>query len=202
MINPEFYVPLLWGGSVVTLAVIYYATRLTPEEQAKKDAEQEALRQHHQAVRDQEAFQRRADFYSPIVEAASKCSYVTFNGTTMSVNIKDLATTKLAKKEVMLLKRLVNAQKRAIYDEYNDLRDDYSLDVGTRGIMMPGGGKIGSVIRVGQRISRASARSRMAQIKQNKENAIDPWDSLLEVCNEWILTLDRLIIDHEIAEIS
>lgn len=205
VLSPELQIAGWCAVFLAAVGTIVYKAHRSPEEQARFDeeqariaAEQQALRIQH--ARDQEAiaFNSRAEFYAPVVNASYKCTFVTFDGTTMSVKHQNLKECKLARKEVLILRKIAELRKRSINSQYKDLRDEYSQQVGNRGLLMPGGGKIGSAVRFVQRSSRNADRARMANIKQNKENAVAPWDNLIDVCNEQILSIDRAVINYEI----
>ena len=139
----------------------------------------------------------RSEFFADLIDIAQGFTYVKFNGTNLTIKHDSFDDTRIALKELRVLKKKASVKKREITDEYKDIRDEYTQSVGNRSSLafLTGTGKFGMFARAGVRAVRANERSRMANIKQNKENAVAPWDSMLDI-------LDRAIIKIEAAKIK
>ena len=144
--------------------------------------------------------QARAEFFKVLVDQAYNFTFVKFNGNILKVSHNDAFEAKLAKKELMVLKKLAQMQKRAITDKYKEIRADYNQSVGNRSSLafLTGTGKFGTVVRAGVRAGRASERGNMANITQDKNKAVQPWDSIINIFNSAIIDIDSAIIKYQL----
>jgi hypothetical protein len=144
--------------------------------------------------------QARAEFFKVLIDQASTFSFVKFNGNNLSVSHTDAFEAKLAKKELMVLKKLAQIQKRNITDQYKNIRNDYNQSVGNRSslALLTGTGKFGTIVRAGVRVGRATERANMANITQTKNQAIAPWENIIDIFTSAIVKIDASIIKYQV----
>jgi len=148
-------------------------------------------------VAEAEQFNSRASYFADLVDIATDFTFVKFNGTNLNITHDGYSDANLALKELRVLKKKAAVKKREITAEYKEIRDEYNQNVGNRDPMVwtVGTGKFGTAMRAGARAGRAAERAQMANVKQQKENAVAPWDAILDI-------LDRAIIKVESAKIK
>ena len=77
----------------------------------------------------------------------------------------------------------------------SELRQVQANRVANRGVMMPGGGKLGTVIRFLERADRASQRGEVSStLKSVQDTVINPLDQMLLVCDKFEIVLKKEII--------
>jgi hypothetical protein len=114
-------------------------------------------------------------------------------------NIERIATTaetipeaKLAIKELKMLKKAFQLQKRQINERQRIIRAEYTQYVRERGMKFPGGGWIGQAIRIAQSASRENAKSKLAE-------ALEPYEQQKRYVEAVISTIEGLILGLEAA---
>jgi hypothetical protein len=137
-------------------------------------------------------------FY-PIYDVGQAFSYVgvEFNGKNlnMSLTTKTVSDCKFALEEVDLLKKTIQTVKKEITLQISELRSAHADRVANRGVMMPGGGKLGTAFRYLERASRASQRGEVSStIKAVQEGTIAPLNTLLLACDKMKLMLKKEIL--------
>lgn len=145
-------------------------------------------------------FNNQAILFSDIIDIAKDFTFVKFNGTKLSVTHDNYFDASLALKELRVLKKKATVKKREITAEYKEIRDEYNQSVGNRSslALLTGTGKFGTFARAGVRAARANARGRMADIKQKKEDAVAPWDSILDSLERAIIIVESAKIKYEV----
>jgi hypothetical protein len=168
----------------------------------KRTAEQVKRLEESNIAMETEQFNRRATFFSDLIDIASDFTYVKFDGTNLSVTHDDYLSANLALKELRVLKKKTLVKKREITTEYKEIRDEYSQKVGNRSTMplLTGTGKFGTLVRAGVRAQRASERANMANIKQSKEKAVAPWDEMSDVLDRTIIKVESAKIKYEVGD--
>ena len=163
----------------------------------KVKADMQVAQQERAARIEKEEFERQAVFFKDLIDIANDFTFVKFNGTNLRITHDGYSDANLALKELRVLKKKTSVKKREITAQYKEIRDEYNQDVGNRSSLafLTGTGKFGTAVRAGVRASRAADRAQMANVKQQKENAVAPWDSMLDI-------LDRAIIKVESAKIK
>ena len=120
---------------------------------------------------------------------------VHFVGSQISLSVNNLAEAKLAIKELRLIKKEMQIDKRRLADEIRVIRFDYSQSVKSRGPMMRGGGGFGRFIRGFQTLSRSGDRNSLASLLQPLETQKRAIDSNINQVDGAILQLERYV--HE-----
>jgi len=142
--------------------------------------------------------------FMPIVDLSPALTYVTikFDGKTISIGMKTdtIQESKYALEEVKLLKDTINSIKKEINIQVKEYRASYTTHVANRGVMMPGGGSLGSAFRYLERTNRANARGEVANtIKGIKDTLLTPLDKLILHCDKLKLILQKEIISGVVA---
>ena len=137
--------------------------------------------------------------FAPIVDVAEAFSYVTveYDGRTISLGMSTntIQESKFAVEELDLLKKTIQSVKKEFTLKITEYRGAHADRVANRGVMMPGGGKFGTVMRYLERSSRASQRGDVSStIKSVKDNVIKPLDQLLLTCDKLKLVLKKEIM--------
>ena len=147
-----------------------------------------------------EQFNSRASFFADLVDIAKDFTFVKFDGTNLSITHDGYSDANLALKELRVLKKKASVKKREITAQYKEIRDEYNLEVGNRDSLAwtVGTGKFGTFVRAGVRAHRADKRARMADIKQNKENAVAPWDAILDIFDRAIIKVESAKVKYEV----
>lgn len=113
--------------------------------------------------------------------------FVTVNSLgNISVHASTAADTKLAIKELRLLRKSFSLEKRQVTAQHKAVRAQHTHDIRQRGSIFRGGGGFGRFIRSMQTASRDSARTHLARAlrpleteQQRIEHAITQIDSLI-----------------------
>lgn len=158
------------------------------------------LQEQERIAQIEKQLKQQADLYHVLVNQATTFTFVKFNGNDLVVSHNDLIEAKLAKKELMVLKKLSQVQKREITDQYKSIRADYNQSVGNRSslALLTGTGKFGTYARAGVRVARANERANMANITQDKNQAVLPWDNIINVFNSAIINVEADIIKYQV----
>jgi hypothetical protein len=154
------------------------------------------------AIAERSQFNSRSIFFADLISTANDFTYVKFDGTNLRITHDGYSDANLALKELRVLKKQASIKKREITTQYKEIRDEYNQNVGNRGIMIPGGGGIVRSLNTITRASRAAERSRMANIKQNKENSVAPWDHLIDILDRAIVKMEGHKIKYEIEGVK
>jgi len=163
--------------------------------------EQTSILQEQKRITEMEKQQQEsAEFFKVLVDQASTFSFVKFNGSNLNVTHNDLFEAKLAKKELLVLKKLAQVQKRDITDRYKNIRNDYNQSIGNRSslALLTGTGKFGTVVRAGIRAGRAAERANMANTTQLKNQAIAPWENIIDIFTSAIIQIEAGIIKYQV----
>ena len=151
-------------------------------------------------AKDQEPQPQDAGPFQPIVDVGTAFSYVkvSFDGVrTVSLGLKTdtIQESKFALEEVKLLRKTVQSVKKEIKSQMSEIRQVQANRVANRGVMMPGGGKLGTVIRFLERADRASQRGEVSStLKSVQDTVINPLDQMLLVCDKFEIVLKKEII--------
>ena len=147
-----------------------------------------------------EQFNSRASYFADLVDVAKDFTFVKFDGTNLSITHDGYSDANLALKELRVLKKKASVKKREITAQYKEIRDEYNQSVGNRSSMalLTGTGKLGMYVRAGVRAKRAGERAQMADIKRNKENAVAPWDAILDIFDRAIIKVESAKIKYEV----
>ena len=164
-----------------------------------KENVQKAAAERAEAAEAKE-FENRAFFFRDLIEIAEGFTFVKFNGTNLTITHDGYSDAKLAIKELQVLKKKASVKKREITAQYKEIRDEYNQSVGNRSSMAwtTGTGKFGTALRAGVRAGRAAERAQMANIKQAKENAVAPWDAILDIFDRAIIKVESAKIKYEV----
>ena len=152
------------------------------------------------AAEEVEQFNSRASYFADLIDIAKDFTFVKFNGTNLNITHDGYSDATLALKELRVLKKKAAVNKREITAQYKEIRDEYSQSVGNRSSLslLTGTGKFGTVIRAGVRAGRAAERAQMANVKQQKENAVAPWDAISDVLDRMIIKIEGAKIKYEV----
>jgi hypothetical protein len=137
--------------------------------------------------------------FQPIVDVGTAFSYVKvkYNGKEMMLGLKTdtIQESKFALEEVKLLRKTIQSVKKEIKAHMSELRQSQANRVANRGAMMPGGGKLGTVLRFAVRSSRAVQRGGVSSaLKGVQDSVIAPLDKLLLGCDKFEIILKKEIL--------
>jgi hypothetical protein len=140
-----------------------------------------------------------AGSFQPIVDVGTVFSYVkvSFDGVELSLGLKTdtVQESKFALEEVKLLRKTIQTAKKEVKAQMSEIRQSQANRVANRGAMIPGGGKVGTVLRFAVRSSRASQRGDVSsQIKAIQDSVISPLDQLLLGCDKFEIVLKKEIL--------
>jgi hypothetical protein len=166
----------------------------------KVKADMQVAQQERAARIEQEEFESRAVIFKELIDIANDFTFVKFNGTNLSITHDGYSDANLALKELRVLKKKAAVKKREITAQYKEIRDEYNQDVGNRDSLAwtVGTGKFGTAVRAGVRAHRAGERAQMANIKQQKETAVAPWDAILDIFDRAIIKVESAKIKYEV----
>ena len=150
-------------------------------------------------AKDQEPQPQDAGPFQPIVDVGTVFSYVKVehNGKDMTLGLKTetVQEAKFALEEVKLLRKTVQSVKKEVKSQMSELRQAQSDRVANRGVMIPGGGKIGTALRFAVRSSRAAERGDVSsRIKAVQDSVIKPLDGVLLACDKFEIMLKKEIL--------
>jgi hypothetical protein len=137
--------------------------------------------------------------FQPIVDVGTVFSYVkaTWNGEVMSfsLNTNTVQESKFALEEVRLLKKTILAVKKEKRAQMSEIRQVRTDRVANRSAMIPGFGKLGTVLRFAVRSARAEERGNVSSIiKEIQDSTITPLDKMLLVCDKFEIILKKEIL--------
>ena len=137
--------------------------------------------------------------FQPIVDVGTVFSYVrvTHDGKDISMGLttETVQESKFALEEVKLLRKTIQSVKKEIKGQMSELRQAQSNRVANRGAMMPGGGKLGTVLRFAVRSSRAAERGGVSStLKGVQDTVINPLDQMLLACDKFEIILKKEIL--------
>ena len=167
----------------------------------KKMKENSAAKAAERAAAEEvEQFNSRARYFADLIDIAKDFTFVKFNGTNLTITHDGYSDANLALKELRVLKKKASVKKREITAQYKEIRDEYNQSVGNRDSLAwtVGTGKFGTAVRAGVRAHRAGQRAQMANIKQNKENAVAPWDAILDIFDRAIIKVESAKVKYEV----
>jgi len=137
--------------------------------------------------------------FQPIVDVGTVFSHVkvSFDGVELSLGLKTdtVQESKFALEEVKLLRKTIQSVKKEVKAQMSELRQSQADRVANRGAMIPGGGKVGTVLRFAVRSSRAAERGSVSStIKRVQDSIINPLDQLLLGCDKFEIVLKKEIL--------
>ena len=137
--------------------------------------------------------------FFPMVDVATAFSYVTVahDGKEISLSMKTdtVQESKWALEEVSLLQKTARAIKKEYKADMTELRQSFQNTVSNRGAMIPGGGKVGTLLRFAVRSNRAAQRGSISdQLLAVQRSVIDPIDDIILACDKLKLILKKEII--------
>ena len=137
--------------------------------------------------------------FQSIVDVGTAFSYVSVehDGKEMSLGLKTetVQESKFALEEVKLLRKTVQSVKKEVKSQMSELRQTQADRVANRGAMIPGGGKLGTVLRFAVRSSRAAQRGGVSStLKSVQDLVINPLDGMLLACDKFEIILKKEII--------
>jgi hypothetical protein len=135
--------------------------------------------------------------FESLIQTAQGFTFVKFDGSSLNIKSDTFDQARLALKELRILKKQAQNEKAAITAKYNDIRDEYNQKVGNRSSLafLTGTGKFGMFARAGVRAVRAAERGQMADIRQIKQEAVQPFENL-------IATLDKALVAVEARKVA
>jgi hypothetical protein len=108
--------------------------------------------------------------------------------------IRVAAEARIVIKTLKLIKKQVRLQLREINAVLRDVRHQYTDYTRRRGSMIRGCGKVGSIVRLFQSISRDQQRSQLAENVQPLHNQKQALDSLLMSIDQHILRIEAVLL--------
>ena len=137
--------------------------------------------------------------FQPIVDVGTAFTYVkvTFNDPIMSFGLTTdtIQESKFALEEVRLLKKTILSVKKEKRAQMSEIRQAHTEQVANRGAMIPGGGKLGTILRFAVRSIRADARGNVSSIiKSIQDSVINPLDKMLLSCDKFEIILKKEIL--------
>ena len=143
--------------------------------------------------------------FQPIADLGTAFSYVKikFNGQNFNLGLKTNTTqeSKFALEEVKLLRKTIQSVKKDIKSQMSELRQAHTDRVANRGAMIPGGGKVGTILRYAVRASRAAQRGDISStLKAVQDTVIAPLDQMLLICDKFEIHLKKEIISGNMGE--
>ena len=140
-----------------------------------------------------------AGVFQPIVDVGTAFSYVKVvcdgKETELGLKTETIQESKFALEEVKLLRKTIQSVKKEIKGQMSELRQAQSNRVANRGAMMPGGGKLGTVLRFAVRSSRAAERGGVSStLKGVQDTVINPLDQMLLACDKFEIILKKEIL--------
>jgi hypothetical protein len=137
--------------------------------------------------------------FQPIVDVGTAFSYVKVNrnGSELTLGLKTdtVQESKFALEEVKLLRKTIQSVKKEVKSQMSELRQSQADRVANRGAMIPGGGKIGTLLRFAVRSSRASERGQISsELKAVQDSVINPLDQMLLISDKFEIVLKKEIL--------
>ena len=145
---------------------------------------------------------RKQKLFQPIIDVGTIFSYVNvkYNGNDISLGLKtDTAReSAFALEEVKLLRKTIQSVKKEVRSRMSELRQAHTDRVANRGAMIPGGGKVGTILRYAVRASRAAQRGDISStLKAVQDTVIAPLDRMLLICDKFEIHLKKEIISGD-----
>jgi ABC-type phosphate transport system auxiliary subunit len=124
---------------------------------------------------------------------AEECEQVTLSQSgQLKVQWRSVVEAKLCIKKLRLLKRHIQAEKRAATGAQRKIRAEYMHMVRQRGSKMRGGGFVESLVRTAQTLSRDAARADLA-------NRLAPLEAQRNKCDHIVSQIESVILKIEAA---
>ena|SRR6266496_6712209 len=120
--------------------------------------------------------------------------FVQFVGNEIRVRTNSLDETKMAVKELKLMKKQYSLAKRTVGEEQKQIRAQYTQEVRSRGSMMRGGGGIGRFVRDIQSSSRDNRKARLASDLAPLEKKKQEIEAMIRAIDSTIIQVEAAII--------
>jgi hypothetical protein len=139
--------------------------------------------------------------FQPIIDVGSAFSHIKVsyanNNVSLGVKTDNVQESKFALEELKLLRKTIQSVNKDVKTQMSELRQSQADNVANRGAMIPGGGKIGTILRYAVRVSRASERGDISStLKAVQDSVISPLNEMLLICDKIEIHLKKDIFSN------